>query len=273
MSCILTPFSNLESELKKLLEVEEMLIPSFKKLLVMLINFNFSCRFEEATESIFASLYEEEHKLSLDKFSFSELHYLLKLLPDKDFFDLYFQNELNSQVRLSFQIKKEYLYRLKKKGFKQNLSNTEKKFYYNNLYHFRTIESYFSCHENVSRNGYTIDYFQTFLSLWYSTPGLEDACCMNLNLLNWLVGKNLSLEEYEKLEQHFLIKFFEFFLPSVDEISPASLGIDYIQLFFQTFFHLSNSYWNQETFQLLNKQLVKNPQNQEILKMILKNSF
>lgn len=257
--------------MEKLLSIEKELIPNFKRMLYLLQNEVSDHIYFKQHDQIFMALEKEQEKLNFKDYSDFDLEEFLKQNPSNDFTELYYNPEFSALKRLTYQVEKEKLWRLKKKSEKRRLTDIEKSDYYKILYHFRTVERYFHCHEvKDDVKSYTSFYLQVFYSLWYHTPGLEVPTDVKFTFPYWVTGKNISLEEYEMVEQIFLEKFFEFFLPEIEEIPVSSFQFDYNLLFFETFLNLGLEHWKKKDLRKAIDISVENENKQALLQLLRK---
>lgn len=257
--------------MEKLLLIEEELIPNFKRMLYLLQNEASDHIYLKQHDQIYIALEKEQEKLNLKDYSDFDLEEFLKQNPSNDFTELYYNPEFSPLTRLTYQVEKEKLCRLKKKSEKRRLTDIEKSDYYKIIYHFRTVERYLYCHEAKDDvKFYSSFYLQVFYSLWYHTPGLEVPTDVKFTLPYWVTGKNVSLEEYEMMEQIFLEKFFEFFLPEIDEIPVPSFQFDYNLLFFETFLNLGLEHWEKKDLRKVIDISVEKENKQALLQLLRK---
>lgn len=246
----------MEKKINRLLNIEEVLIPYFGKM-VLYIQLG---KLEDSKQFV-STLYEEieleTSQLNLKSLCNKELSQLLSSFELLDFYEIYFQNDFSPEVRLSYQIVKEKMLRLREKSLKRNLLNSEKDFYYKALYHFRLVESYMMCNQKYNSNILTIDYIQAFYYIWYSTPGLEIPSDVRITLKDWVTSKNLE-EEYKYVEKTFLHHFLKLFLPCIETISLEALKVDYVEMFFKTYISLYLNYYSFREVEEFIRSLLQN---------------
>lgn len=241
----------LYEELCNLLEVESKLVSSFQKHIRMIL----LGKGEDSIYSLYERIEKENDRIALSSYKNFELSFFHDSLRDLDFTEIYFlEDPYPCDVRLFYHVQNERMKRMREKSFKRNFLEMEKKEYYMHFYHLRIVESFMKCASAFLGDSVSQDFLEVFYRIWYCTPGIEVPTDVRVSLPCWMVGKGVSLLEYQQFECHLLKEFWNYFLVEFHKHPLEQLSLDVFRFFFLTFCNLSLEYFSVFDFKVFLQQ-------------------
>ncbi len=269
----------METDVQTMFEIEKELMYSFQQYVFLLKNTHNEYFLLEKAEELFYKLQSEEGLLHLNTLSLEELDELLELVETKvspydiDFEMIYLKKDSSSPwERLYAQLKCAWL--LKTKEYFQNHARTEeeKNYYYQELFRFRLLDSFFQNHfEN--QWDYTEEYIELYYRLLYSCPrlgGIEETFFL---INEYVEGKEVSLKDYENFEKQELESIIKGFLEDYRDLEDNEFYYYFQDIYFLSYFllylRLALNYFSCEQIDDFIINIIQDKQRQSMIQKIV----
>ena len=89
--------------------------------------------------------------------------------------------------------------------------------YFSNLFHYRVIQSFFEFHQDMTYS-MTDDYLETYYSVLYNFPGIEENSPLTIDLEKWLNFNERAYQEYLDYEKKEISRIVPAAIKELDEI-------------------------------------------------------
>lgn len=246
--------------MKKLLQIEEEIKFSFKRFHFLTQNLTNINYLYNAYIKLNQDIYDEFSKLNLQSYSLKKL-LNMKYYQAADFDEIYFlhkNDDLKANIRLCNNIKREIMYRLYVLNLKKELNPSIKEFYYNTLFQYRLVNSFFELSCNDDEEIIPKEYSDAYLRILFSYTGLETIDPQELNVSNWLHGKNFSLSSYSWYEHEALKEWFKKFLPICGKYTIETLEYYYVSSYLKTYLNLASQVFRKDELEYILKRYIEN---------------